>query len=204
MVAVPVAAKPVPVAQVAQVTTEPAKPATVPAVKPEPAKPEAAKPAAVMKEPAKPAAAAPMIEKAEPKPEPAAAEAPPPKAAPIVPPRIIAGPVVPGPKYNDLVTAVIYRDAEAVKGLLALGKWADKPDSRGTTPLMIATTQGDGPDCGSAAQGGRQPQPPRTGRRHCAFHCARAQGRGDGRPAGTRRALTRKQVPPSRGRRTVT
>lgn len=160
VVVVPVAAKPVPVAQV---TTEPAKPAAVPAVKPEPAKPEPAKPAAVMKEPAKPAAAAPMIEKAEPKPEPATAEAPPPKAAPIVPPRMVAGPVVPGPKYNDLVTATLYRDADAVNGLLALGKWADKPDSRGTTPLMIATLQGDAPIAEALLKAGANPNRPGPG-----------------------------------------
>ena len=150
VVVVPVAAKPVPVAQV---TTEPAKPAAVPAVKPEPAKPEPAKPAAVMKEPAKPAAAALMIEKAEPKPEPATAEAPPPKAAPIVPPR----------KYNDLVTATLYRDADADNGLLALGKWADKPDSRGTTPLMIATLQGDAPIAEALLKAGANPNRPGPG-----------------------------------------
>src|SRR5688572_18852960 len=160
VVAIPVAAKPVPVAQV---TAEPAKPAAVPAVKPEPAKPEPAKPAAAMKEPAKPAAAAPMIEKAEPKPQPAAAEAPPPKAAPIVPPRMVAGPVVPGPKFNDLVTAALYRDAQAVNGLLALGKWADKPDSRGTTPLMIATMQGDAQIAEALLKAGANPNRPGPG-----------------------------------------
>lgn len=160
VVVVPVAAKPVPVAQV---TAEPAKPAAVPAVKPEPAKPEPAKPAAAMKEPAKPAEAAPMIETAEPKPQPATAEAPPPKAAPIVPPRMVAGPVVPGPKYNDLVTAALYRDADAVKGLLALGKWADKPDSRGTTPLMIATMQSDAPVAEALLKAGANPNRPGPG-----------------------------------------
>jgi uncharacterized RDD family membrane protein YckC len=48
-----------------------------------------------------------------------------------------------GLKYNDLVTAVLYRDAEAVSQLIRLGRWADKPDSRGTTPLMLAVEQGD-------------------------------------------------------------
>ena len=48
-----------------------------------------------------------------------------------------------GLKYNDLVTAVLYRDAEAVAQLIKLGRWADKPDSRGTTPLMLAVEQGD-------------------------------------------------------------
>src|SRR5687768_15577493 len=48
-----------------------------------------------------------------------------------------------GLKYNDLVTAVLYRDAEAVSQLIKLGRWADKPDSRGTTPLMLAVEQGD-------------------------------------------------------------
>jgi uncharacterized RDD family membrane protein YckC len=48
-----------------------------------------------------------------------------------------------GLKYNDLVTAVLYKDAEAVSQLLKLGRWPDKPDSRGVTPLMLAVEQGD-------------------------------------------------------------
>ena len=42
------------------------------------------------------------------------------------------------PKYNDLMTAVLHRDVESVNQLLKLGKWVDKPDSRGATPLMVA------------------------------------------------------------------
>jgi ankyrin repeat protein len=48
-----------------------------------------------------------------------------------------------GLKYNDLMTAVLYRDADGVSELLKLGKWADKPDSRGATPLMVAAELGD-------------------------------------------------------------
>lgn len=162
-VAVPAtpAAKPVPVAQV---TAEPAKPAPAPApaVK-EAAKPEPAKPAAVVKEPAKPEPVAPMADKPAPKEEPVAAAAPPRPAAPVIPPRMLAGPVVPGPKFNDLVTATLYRDAEAVNGLLALGKWADKPDSRGTTPLMIATAQGDAPIVEALLKAGANPNRPGPG-----------------------------------------
>lgn len=161
VVVVPPAAKPVPVAQV---TTEPAKPAAAPAMK-EPAKAEPAKPAPVpaLKEAAKPEPAAPVADKPAPKDDPVAAAAPPPKAAPVVPPRMVAGPVVPGPKYNDLVTATLYRDAEAVNGLLALGKWADKPDSRGTTPLMIATMQGDAPIAEALLKAGANPNRPGPG-----------------------------------------
>jgi uncharacterized RDD family membrane protein YckC len=156
VVVVPPTAKPVPVAQV---TTEPAKPAAAPA------KPAAApaKPAAAIKEPVKPEPAAPVADKPAPPEEPVAAATPPRKAAPIVPPQMVAGPTVPGPKYNDLVTAALYRDAEAVNGLLALGKWADKPDSRGTTPLMIATMQGDAPIAEALLKAGANPNRPGPG-----------------------------------------
>jgi ankyrin repeat protein len=48
-----------------------------------------------------------------------------------------------GMRYNDLMTAVLYRDVDAVNELLKLGKWVDKPDSHGTTPLMVAAQLGD-------------------------------------------------------------
>jgi ankyrin repeat protein len=48
-----------------------------------------------------------------------------------------------GLRYNDLMTAVLYGDVDGVNELLKLGKWADKPDSRGTTPLMMAAERGD-------------------------------------------------------------
>jgi ankyrin repeat protein len=41
------------------------------------------------------------------------------------------------------MTAVLYRDAGAVNQLLAHGKWPDKPDSRGVTPLMAAVAIGE-------------------------------------------------------------
>ena len=48
-----------------------------------------------------------------------------------------------GLKYNDLMTAVLKGDTGAVSELLALGKWPDKPDSRGLTPLTAAAYTGD-------------------------------------------------------------
>ena len=41
------------------------------------------------------------------------------------------------------MTATLYGDVESVNELLRQGKWADKPDSRGTTPLMVAAGLGD-------------------------------------------------------------
>jgi Ankyrin repeats (3 copies) len=41
-------------------------------------------------------------------------------------------------KYNDVMTAVLYGDREAVTQLLDLGRWVDKPDGNGLTPLMAA------------------------------------------------------------------
>jgi uncharacterized RDD family membrane protein YckC len=50
---------------------------------------------------------------------------------------------VTGLRHNDLMTAVLDGDMESLDELLRLGKWADKPDSRGVTPLMMATERGD-------------------------------------------------------------
>ncbi len=130
------------------VAQEPAKPA--PKAPPKPAVSPAARELA--REAAKPAAKEPAPEpvKAEPEPAPVAAESPkpaaaePPKPAPVsLVPAALRGPSIPGPKFNDLVTAVLYRDAGAVNELLAFGKWPDKADSRGMTPLMIAVDLGD-------------------------------------------------------------
>jgi uncharacterized RDD family membrane protein YckC len=50
---------------------------------------------------------------------------------------------VTGLRHNDLMTAVLDGDMESLNELLRLGKWADKPDSQGVTPLMVATERGD-------------------------------------------------------------
>ena len=42
------------------------------------------------------------------------------------------------PRFNDVMTAVIYGDRETVAQLLNYGRWVDKPDSNGLTPLMVA------------------------------------------------------------------
>lgn len=96
-------------------------------------------------------------------------EAPPPRVeAPIVAkvaPKAVdevpmaREPVRPGPKYNDLMTAVLYTDPEAVGQLLELGRWPDKPDSRGTTPLTAAAMQGDVRSAGLLLQAGANPAP---------------------------------------------
>jgi len=41
------------------------------------------------------------------------------------------------------MTAVMYGDVASVNELLRLGRWPDKPDSRGVTPLMVAADMGD-------------------------------------------------------------
>ncbi|MGH8670103.1 MAG: hypothetical protein ACREUH_12795, partial [Burkholderiales bacterium] len=123
--------------------------------------PPAPKPVAVaMVTPAPPPVAEPKpveVEKAAPRKVAAKQVAPRPvtvaKAAPKAP--AVFEPKTPaGPKYNDLVTAVLYRDAEGVSELLRFGRWADKPDSRGTTPLMLAVELGDARSAEALLRGG--------------------------------------------------
>ena len=120
------------------------KPAAKPAPKPEPIAKPASKPAPVV------VAAAPAAEPkpaAEPTPaaEPKPAAEPTPAPALVAPAAAVAPAVAPlrGPppivlKYNDVMTAVLYSDREAVAQLLDVGRWVDKPDSNGLTPLMAA------------------------------------------------------------------
>jgi hypothetical protein len=129
------------------------KPAPEPMAKPEP-KPElVAAPKPVVKpEPAakpEPAMKPEPVMKPEPaaKPEPVAAPASPTPAAELKPaPPAVAPLLGPPPitvKYNDVMTAVVYGDRDAVTQLLDLGRWVDKPDSNGLTPLMAATLARD-------------------------------------------------------------
>ena len=140
------APSPVQVAQAPAPAPAPAKPA--PEIKSAPApaatptalpatKPETAKAAAAPK--------APESTQAKPTPTPPAStpEAPRMQAEPLAP---LARPAIalpPGPRFNDIMTAVIYRDTETVAQLLSLGRWPDKRDSNGLTPLMVAAGNGD-------------------------------------------------------------
>jgi uncharacterized RDD family membrane protein YckC len=156
---------------VAETKPEPAKPASAPVVK-EPAPKLAAAPAAKAK-PEPKAAAAPA---AKPKPAPAPAAAapatlvseppappPPPRAAQPKPeaPAVVA--VAPAsrparsPKFNDVMTAVMYRDAAAATELLELGWWVDRRDSNGVTPLMAAAWNGDVAMTALLLKGGADP-----------------------------------------------
>jgi uncharacterized RDD family membrane protein YckC len=117
---------------------------------------EAPKPAPVPAEPPK------VVE--APKPAPDAPPAP--RADQIPPPavpRVIPGPTIPAPKYNDLVTAVIYGDPKTVEQLLALGKWPDKPDRRGVTALMSAALLGDRVSAEVLLKAGANPNRPGPG-----------------------------------------
>jgi uncharacterized RDD family membrane protein YckC len=126
--------------------------------------PEAPKSApAPAKPPAKLAAAPvpPMPPKEEPVKDPApepAKQAPEPVVVPMVVP-VAAGPVVESKlRFNDLVTAVLYQDAGAVNDLLAFGKWPDKADSTGMTPLMIAASLGQTEIAEALLKAGADPQ----------------------------------------------
>lgn len=110
-----------------------------PKPKPEP-KPAAEVPTPLVTEPPAPAAPAP------PATEPAAPARPATPRAPAVPDVTAIAPltgVVRTPKFNDVMTAVMYRDVPAATELLELGWWVDRPDSNRVTPLMAAAWLGD-------------------------------------------------------------
>ena len=142
----PAAPAPVAVAQPAQASVAPLPaPAAAPApvVKPAAAPAPVAKPVA----PVRVAAAPKPPEMQEPKPAP---PAPVQSTRPRVDPppqqlRPVSAPTPPpaSPRFNDIMTAVLYRDRETVAQLLDLGRWADKRDSNGLTPLMVAAFNGD-------------------------------------------------------------
>jgi len=146
---------PAPAAKPAAATPAPAPAAAKPAAAPAPSpavKPEPVKIAAAPKPPA-------MEER---KPEPAPVLATRPRIEPVA--ASLPQPSALSPKFNDVMTAVLYRDRAAVTQLLDLGRWADKRDSNGLTPLMVATMIGDagmvglllerGADAGLQAPGG--------------------------------------------------
>lgn len=66
-------------------------------------------------------------------------------------------PRIPAPKYNDVMTAVVMGELASVRDLLALGKWPDKPDSQGRTPLIVALDQGKTEIAAALMAGGADP-----------------------------------------------
>src|SRR5688572_29086335 len=87
-----------------------------------------------------PGAAPAAQDKPKPKPKRAAAKRAP-QAAPEAA-AVAARPVI-NPKYNDVMTPVLMRDHAGAAEILQAGAWADRADSHGETPLMIAAKQGD-------------------------------------------------------------
>ncbi len=141
-VAKPAAPPPAP-APAAQPPAPPPVPVVAPAPPPAPVAAPAPPPAAVPAPAPKPA---PVQVAAAPKPAP---PAPVQSTRPAVePPQQLAvprpdpSPVV-SPRFNDVMTAVIYGDRATVSQLLDLGRWSEKRDTNGLTPLMIAAMSGD-------------------------------------------------------------
>jgi uncharacterized RDD family membrane protein YckC len=145
-----------PAAAPAAARAAPAKPAVV-EVKPAPATPAAAAKVAatpparqaaptVKPKPAPTLSAELVSEPPADKPRPERRSAAPRPAAEVATPISAALPrmgVVVTPKYNDVMTAVMYRDAAAITQLLDLGWWVDRPDTNGVSPLMAAAWNGD-------------------------------------------------------------
>jgi hypothetical protein len=111
-----------------------------------------AEPRAQASAPARPVAASPppapaAKTKSEPKAKAPRRRVPPPASRPEPKPAAAAAPAeeakVITPKFNDVMTAVIYEDESAVRQLLDLGWWVDKPSSVGYTPLMAAVMRGN-------------------------------------------------------------
>lgn len=144
----PAPAAPAPV-QAAQPAPAPVAPVPAPAAAPAPVVKPAAAPAPVAKPatPVKVAVAPKPPAMQEPKPAPPApVQSTRPRVESlqqVAGPRSVPTPPPVSPRFNDVMTAVLYRDRETVAQLLDLGRWADKRDSNGMTPLMIAAFNGD-------------------------------------------------------------
>jgi len=142
----PAPAAPAPAVQAPAPVTKPAAPAAAAAT------PVAAPKPPVMEEP-KPAPPAPVRS------APALVESPQLLAAPRSEPSPPAG----SPRFNDVMTAVIYGDRDAVAQLLDFGRWADKRDSNGLTPLMVAAFNGDSAMVRLLLERGADPRLPAPG-----------------------------------------
>ena len=166
----PTPAAPAPAATPAPQTTPAPQPTPAPQAAAAKAQAKAEAPKVEAPKPAPPLAEVKPAAKPAPKPKPGPTrivEAPrKPAAVPAAAPKVASapkpGPVVPkeisGPKFNDLMTAVLYRDAEGITELLKLGKWPDKRDSRGATPLMMAVELGDPHTAEALLRGGANPR----------------------------------------------
>jgi uncharacterized RDD family membrane protein YckC len=180
----PAAPAPAPTPKVVAEAPKPAAEAPKQVVAAAPAAPAQAVPVAMPVQPAAKApetpksapVPAPVAAKELPKPEPVAKPQPvpepvkeasepaPAKQASLVPMQMAAGPVYESKiRFNDLVTAVLYQDAGTVNDLLAFGKWPDKADSTGMTPLMIAVSLGQTEIAQALLKAGADPQRVGTG-----------------------------------------
>jgi hypothetical protein len=135
------------------------------------AAPPGSAPLAAAPEPPKQVASPEPVRKPTPAPVKVAVAAPEAKAAetpaPAIQPRTAEEPPIvqrmtarPGPRYNDLMTAVMAGDRASVQELLAFGKWPDKPDTSGNTPLMVAVRRGDRDSAELLLKAGADPDRP--------------------------------------------
>jgi uncharacterized RDD family membrane protein YckC len=133
--------QPAPVATPAPAPAPVATPAAIPAPVAAPAPAEAQPKAPAAKPKTKVAAAKPKTSAAKAKPDASGLQTGARPSAPMAQPNDLKR--VTGLRHNDLMSAVLDGDVESVNTLLKLGKWPDKPDSQGMTPLMVAAERGD-------------------------------------------------------------
>jgi RNA polymerase primary sigma factor len=84
-------------------------------------------------------------------------------------------PTVPSPRYNDVMTPVVFGDEAGVRESIAFGHYVDYRDSNGLTPLIVAAMRRDLAAARLLLDGGANPRLV-GGRGQSAMSIARTNG----------------------------